>query len=211
MIEARHTLTGKLITGFYSGKRMEAAFRNIHLIGEKSDNGKPVLLIANHFCWWDGFIQYRLNKQYMQRKFHVMMLEDQLKKYAFLNGCGAYSVRKHSRDIINTLEYSAGLLQEANNMVLLFPQGKIESMHIPYIRFEKGLAFLLRLLDMDEFQFMFNINLVDYGSYKKPALNIYFKHYQYRDSRGIQQIEADFNHFYEACKTTQGKSLTFNR
>ncbi|MCD8193964.1 MAG: lysophospholipid acyltransferase family protein [Tannerellaceae bacterium] len=211
MIKAQHTRTGKLITGFYSGKRMEAAFRAIHLIGEQQDNGKPVLMIANHFCWWDGFIQYRLNKHYLHRKFHVMMLEDQLKKYPFLNGCGAYSVRRQSRDIINTLEYSAELLNDPGNMVLLFPQGKIESIHTPYIQFEKGLAFLLRLLDMNEFQFLFNVNLVDYGSYKKPALNIYFKHYQYRDARGMQQVETDFNHFYQACKTAQCKSLTFNR
>ncbi|MCC8094901.1 MAG: hypothetical protein LIP05_05840 [Tannerellaceae bacterium] len=112
MIKARHTYTGHLVASLYSGYKLDQAFQSVNLSVEPADNQLPVLLVANHFCWWDEFIQYRLNRQYYQRTFHVMMLEEQLKKYPVLNRCGAFSVQKNSRDILNSLNYSTEILQD---------------------------------------------------------------------------------------------------
>ncbi len=54
-----------------------------------------------------------------------MMLEEQLRKRMYLNKSGGYSVRKGSRSILKSLDYTAELLKEKKSLVLMFPQGKI--------------------------------------------------------------------------------------
>jgi len=202
MIKARHTYRGKLVCDFYSSYKLDSAFSSVNMIGDVTDNGLPVLIIANHFSWWDGFIQYRLNKIIFKKRFHVMMLEEQLEKYMILNKGGAFSIRRNSREIIDSLNYCTGLLKDNNNLVLLFPQGKIESIYTPYFSFENGLNYLLKHLE-NGIQLVFNVNLIDYFSQKKPSLNIYFKRFDFSTPIAVKQIEKEFNDYTSECKLSQ--------
>ncbi|HCO66686.1 MAG TPA: glycerol acyltransferase [Dysgonomonas sp.] len=204
MIKARHTYTGKLVCNFFSEYRLNGVFHSVNMYGDGGNKRLPVLMIANHFSWWDGFIQYRLNRKVFGKIFHVMMLEEQLSKNMILNKGGAFSIRKNSRDIIYTLNYCADLLEDKDNLVLIFPQGKIESIHTPYIQFEKGLDYLLKHLK-NEVQLVFNINLVDYFSQKKPSLNIYYKTYSLSSPFDLADIERDFNIYLDECKSLQNR------
>lgn len=202
MIEARHTFFGKLLANHYSGTRLDKAFHSVKIEGEADDDGSPVLMIANHFSWWDGFIQYRLNDLYFHRKLHVMMLEEQLRRFMVLNQCGVFSIRKNSRDIVKSLHYCSELLSVNSNMVLIFPQGKIESMHRGYLSFEKGLSYFLKP-GHSRFQLIFNVNLIDFFSEKKPSLTIYFKKFKEAEPAGVIGIEKSFNDFVTDCKFRQ--------
>ncbi|MCD7900171.1 MAG: lysophospholipid acyltransferase family protein [Bacteroides sp.] len=204
MIQARHTYTGTRVSNFFSGYMLDKAFRTITLSGIENDDHLPVLMIANHFSWWDGFIQYRLNKYLYKRKFHVMMLEEQLSRHMILNKAGAFSIRKQSRDIIESLQYCMELLNDKNNLVLIFPQGKIESIYTPYLYFEKGLNYLIQHIK-NNIQVIFNVNLIDYFSHKQPSLTIYFQKYNFLHSPDIRNIEKDFNDYFHQCKCLQGK------
>lgn len=202
MIKARHTLIGKLVSDMFSVYRLNQAFTPVRFIGSITDKGLPVLMIANHFSWWDGFIQYRLNKQTYQRKLHVLMLEEQLKKFMILNQCGCFSIRKNSRSMIESLCYSIDLLSDAGNMLLLFPQGEIQSLYTSPIKFESGLQYLLKHLQNDV-QWVFNVNLVDFFSEKKPSLNVYFKTYELKSTDSGKEIEIAYNEYAEACRNNQ--------
>lgn len=202
MIKARHTYMGWLVCCFYSGYKLNKAFRSVKIVGDETDNKLPVLMIANHFSWWDGFIQYRLNRKLFGRRFHVMMLEEQLQQNMILNKGGAFSIHKNSRRIIDSLNYSLEILGDHKNLLLLFPQGKIESMHTGRYRFEKGLSYLLKHLRND-IQIIFNVNLVDYFSEKTPSLNVYYKNYAPNRQLGLDQIEEDFNRYADECKQQQ--------
>lgn len=202
MIKANHTFTGQLISRLFTGYRLDKAFRNIHIVGDTLDDRLPVLMIANHFSWWDGFIQYRLNRHIYKRKLYVMMLEEQLSRHPILRQCGAFSIRKHSREIIESLNYCTKLLEDKNNLVLLFPQGKIESIYTSYFVFEKGLTYIFKHLP-NEVQLIFNVNLIDYFSEKKPSLYIYYKKCTLPPSLDIKYIEKDFNRFANTCKLIQ--------
>jgi len=205
MIKANHTYTGKLVCDLFSGYKLDKAFYSVNMIGDcLNEYNLPVLMIANHFSWWDGFIQYRLNKQIFKRKFHVMMLEEQLSKHMILNKGGAFSIRKNSKEIINSLNYCIELLKDKNNLVLLFPQGKIESLYTSHFIFENGLGYLLKHLQND-IELVFNVNLIDYYSEKKPSLNIYYKLYSYPQPADLKQVENDFNHYANECKLNQSK------
>ncbi|MCD8166736.1 MAG: lysophospholipid acyltransferase family protein [Bacteroides sp.] len=147
MIKANHTFLGKQVCSFYAGYKLEQAFRTIEIRGDQADLQLPVLILANHFSKWDGFIQYRINRILYRRKFHVMMLEEQLLKHPILRKGGAFSVRKNSRESLESLRYTLGLLRNRNNLVLLFPQGKIETLYTEPYRFQSGISYLLKRLE----------------------------------------------------------------
>jgi hypothetical protein len=104
-----------------------------------------------------------------------MMQEDQLEKHRFFNRNGRYPVRKNSRSIIESLAYTKELLRQPGNMVLLFPQGKIESAQKRDISFGKG---VLRVItESENVQVIFIVNIADYYSGPRPELFMYYTEY----------------------------------
>lgn len=202
MIQAQHTIWGEWIGRYYSGYKLEKAFRPIRLIGEYASAEGSILLIANHFSWWDGFIQYRLNRQVFQKKFYVMMQEQQLIHHKILCQGGAFSIRKGSREIMESLRYSAGLLEDTNNLLLLFPQGRIQSIHTAEFRFQKGMEYLLKHTS-GQVQLVFNVNLIDYFSEKRPSLSVYYRKYEPAGSFALPVLENAYNEYARECKQRQ--------
>lgn len=132
-----------------------------------------------------------------------MMLEEQLQKNRILNYTGGYSIKKNSRCIIETLAYTSDLLTNAKNLVLLFPQGKIESIYADNFTLESGLSRVLKHLKNDV-QLLFVANMVEYGSFAKPEVNIYLS--EYRGSlSNMQELQLSYRAFYEDCKANQIK------
>jgi len=126
-----------------------------------------------------------------------MMLDEQLRKNIFLNKAGGYSVKKGSRSIIETLGYTAELLRNKKNLVLMFPQGKIESMHNQTIRFEKGIEYVLKKVG-GKVQILFLVNLIDYFSNHRPGLYMYLREYNGTDFTS-ETLQKEFNRFHAEC------------
>lgn len=182
---------------WYGWTRIKLHFNKIRMIGEVEKKDLPVLLIANHFSWWDGFFISYFNKQKTGKRFNIMMEEKQLTENRFLNYGGVYSVRKNSRDLMESLHYTIELLNDSNNLVALFPQGKFESKYQYPLNFEKGLGWLLKKLP-SEVHFIFMANQVEYFNSAKPNLFMHFQEYNY-SGKTIEEIETDFNRFYKKC------------
>lgn len=183
---------------FYSVWKTKRNFREVNLIGNFDDNKLPILLISNHFSWWDGFWAVYLNEKLFHRAFHFMMLEEQLRKNMFLNKSGAYSVKKGSRSITETIDYTAELLSDKQNLVLLFPQGEIRSLHTPRVIFEKGIEHIIGKC-LNEIHILFLVNLVDYFSFDKPSLFMYFREFK-GEERSSRKLEDEYNLFYSECR-----------
>lgn len=177
---------------FYSTLRIRAAFREIRIEGEVTDRGLPVLVLANHFSWWDGFWIMQMNEKLFKRKFYFMMLEQQLRRLWVFNKTGGYSVRKGSRSIIESISYTITLLEDSDNMVLIFPQGRIESMHRNDFVFEKG---AIRIADQaKKVQILFVVNLVEYFSHSRPTLFMFLAEYNNENPGGIEKAYNEFWH-----------------
>ncbi|MBN2745796.1 MAG: lysophospholipid acyltransferase family protein [Bacteroidales bacterium] len=172
---------------------MRRHFHKINLIGEFNDKKKPVLLIANHVSWWDGFWLMYFNLKVLKRKFHFMMLEDQLRKHWFFNYSGGFSVKKNSRSIVESLQYTREILNNPENMVFMFPQGKIHSIYEQKIDFEKGIERVIAGKEND-IQIVMICNLVDYFSQPKPELSIFFKE-NGRDN-SAKNLQSEYQSFY---------------
>ena len=158
-------------------------------------------MIGNHFSWWDGFIAYRLNDLFLHKKFHVMMLEEQLTPRMFLNKAGAFSIKRGSRSVIESLRYASSLLHEPENLVVVYPQGTITSLHSRPVKFEKGTE---RILDgaSKRLMILFYVALPDWFSEKKPGLTVRVTEYPSTD-RSASSLEEAYNRFFNECISKQ--------
>ncbi len=138
---------------------------------EAPDPGKAILLIGNHISWWDGFWPIELNRRLWKREYYVMMLEDQLAPRPLMRRGGAFSIRPGHRSVVQTLRYAAGLLASPQNLVLVYPQGKIHSQYDRNFTFEPGVRKLIEITNAP-FQVLFFAALLDYGAHPKPTLTM---------------------------------------
>jgi 1-acyl-sn-glycerol-3-phosphate acyltransferase len=203
IIKAKHN---PVLYGFfklYSRFIIKKHFNHAQIIGEFKDKNLPILLISNHISWWDGFWALYLNLLLFKRKFHFMMLEDQLRKHWYFNYAGGFSVKKKSRSVIESLLYAGELLNDNKNIVLIFPQGAIYSQYNRFIRFEKGIDKILSNLNC-AIQIIMLVNLTDYFSNKKPVLYNYIKEYE-DGQNNILELEKQYQTFYLHCLELQSK------
>lgn len=206
ILKATHN---RFLYGFfrlYTKLRIGLAFREVVIEGDVSDKGIPVLILANHFSWWDGFWVMYMNMKLFRRKFFFMMLEEQLRQHMFFNKTGGYSVRKGSKSIIESIQYTIDLLKERDNMVLLFPQGRIGSKYVNSISFEKGISRVIAEVE-GKAQVLFEVNLVEYFSHSRPTLYIYLG--EYTGSVKSEDIGKAYNGFYgSTLKTHTERSVS---
>jgi len=174
MIKARHATWARFIFEPY----LNHIFRkHFHLLqwpeSFPEENGtRSILLVANHFSWWDGFFWYKANQILFKKKFHIMMLEDQLERFWFFRYLGAFSVRKNSRYALKSLEYAAELLEDPENLVVIFPQGSI---HVPWakeVHTGKGAERLWKRAHTHSRLFYGNV-LTHYGANPKPTATFF--------------------------------------
>ncbi len=174
MIKAAHNRLYETFLGAYLHVHMRFAFSRIRINADYSDHGGSLLLIGNHFSWWDGFIARHVNNKLLQKKLHLMMDEDQLAKRKFLSKLGAFSIRRASRSAIESLDYASEILQDPHNLLVLYPQGRFQSLHQQPLSFEKGWFRIIKKAP-HHMQIVFMAVLVDYFASPRPSLTIYLQ------------------------------------
>lgn len=197
VLKARHHFFIYPFFKWYAGWIIQRHFGRVELKKEFDDRDLPVLLLANHMSWWDGFFAMQLNVKVLRRKFHFMMLEEQLKKFSFFNKTGGYSIRKKSRETLESINYTAELLRKRENVVLLFPQGNLESIYKTSFQFESGIGRIVEKARC-KIHILFMANLINYFSRRKPSLYIYVVEYK-SNKLDIKSIQDAYNLFYNQC------------
>jgi hypothetical protein len=114
-----------------------------------------------------------------------------LEKRMFLNKTGAYSIRKGHRSAVESIRYTAEILQDPGHLAVLFPQGSIHSIYDLPISFEKGWYKLFQYLERP-IQVLFFATLFDYFSNRRPELHLYLYDYDYQ-GKSIDNMEMEFN------------------
>ncbi|HZL09283.1 MAG TPA: lysophospholipid acyltransferase family protein [Prolixibacteraceae bacterium] len=176
-------------------------FREISVITDDVfPEGQSVLLLQNHFSLYDGYWSMYLCNKIFRRRFHVMMLEEELSKRMFLTRCGVFSVRKNSRDLIESIGYANELLQETGNVVTIYPSGEIISHHLQNFAFQRG---FVRIAGNPQNHSIIALAvvLVDHFSLARPEIRIYLKNYS--GERTAETIEKAYHSFYQSCISKQ--------
>ncbi len=198
MIRARYIRRYVKFISWYLLLRIRIHFKSVHIQGELEGNDAPLLVIANHFSFWDGFIIQYLNLKRFRKKFYFMMLEEQLKKRMFLNKCGGFSISKNPKELIESINHAATLLKDSNNMVLIFPQGHIETKYRFPFHFEKGVEAILKR-SSGSARILFIANMIEYYSQARPSLFIHYEQPKLGKQPNREIIETAYNDFFARC------------
>ena len=119
----------------------------------------------------------------------------------FFNRCGAFSVKRNSREVIDSLRYTSSVLDNPQNLVTIYPSGDIFSQHKQIIKFKKGIDRILSQSKM--VSIVLAVVLIDYFSMARPKINIYLKNYS--GEQTAKAIENVYNSFYQSCILKQTK------
>lgn len=175
----------------YTKYKIRKGFLSVSIEGEFTDKNKAIMLIGNHISWWDGFWAMYINLRLFKRRFHFMMREDQLLKHHFFNLTGGFSISSRPRNIIESINYSSTILDNKENILLIYPQGEINSIYQSNFQFKRGIEKIIKDKDI---QLVFSANLIDYFSHPKPSLFIYIQ--DYKGDFTHKSIEEEYNKFY---------------
>lgn len=170
MIKANHKKWAELIFDFYLDKLLKKHFNKLILIGvlPSIDNNKSLMILPNHFSWWDGFFIYKVIKNFTDKKFHILMLEEQLRKYWFFQKLGAYSINQNNpKSMVETLNYTIELLKKKSNLTVIYPQGVIQPQEERNIKFNKGVNYICEKSSV-EFQILPIAFRIFYSNQKLP-------------------------------------------
>lgn len=176
MIKAKHKKTSILLFDFYINKILKKDFLEFNVVNEYPDipDDAGLLVTPNHFSWWDGFFIDYVMKKYDTRKIHLMMLEEQLKKYWFFNNVGAFSINpNNSKSIYHSFVYSKEVLKNPDNYLVIFPQGEIEQYDKEEYTIRKGIKNLIE--GFKEKSFVLPITFkINFENERKPSVYLRF-------------------------------------
>lgn len=195
----------KIIYSFFSwliSRLIRSDFQKFDFNNVSFDQNRAILILSNHLSWWDGFWIFQINRIHFKKRFHVMITEENYEKVWFLKYLGGFSVKKNSRSVIQTLEYAGRLLDDPQNLVLIFPQGKLYSGHTDQIQFQKGLMSMINI-SSKKFQYIFSSIFVDYFEHRKASVTCYLEGWEGAEFTSLQLIKSAYNKHYEASRQQQ--------
>jgi 1-acyl-sn-glycerol-3-phosphate acyltransferase len=202
LIEAKQNRFFLAFFSWYSRLLMKWHFRTVRIEGELEERDASFLVVSNHFSWWDGFFVLYLNQKRFGKNLYVMMLEEQLRKRMFLNKCGAFSVANRPKELMKSVDHAASLLEDKSNLVLMFPQGRIETSYRYPFAFERGVEEVLQRTRA-RVRVVFVAIMIDYFSSPRPGLFLYFQQPDLGERPSTDRIEAAYNAFFADCVARQ--------
>ena len=146
----------------------------IHNIELKSDCS--YLLLCNHLSFWDGFwaayLSYKaINKKAPTRAFFAMIVKKQLKKNLWMRYFGCFSIAPFSNTAFESIDYASEILNTPGNILLVYPQGNLESNYVRHIELKDGIKSILTKTK-GKCQIIWSSNLIEYFESLKPS--VYF-------------------------------------
>lgn len=159
--------------------RLKRTFDSINIQSNYSYSDKPVLLIANHTSWWDGWFAFYISYFELRKKFYFMMLERELNKRKILFKIGGFAVSADKSKAISSLRYVSSLLKVRNNLVLIYPQGKLHSQLTSKFSFQKGVDLLTdNMLSEHEYDIVMMYSVIEHFQNPKPSVYIYIQKFE---------------------------------
>jgi 1-acyl-sn-glycerol-3-phosphate acyltransferase len=202
MIPARRVTLFSNWFARYMRFRMRSYFNRLVVTPFEPKEGHSVLLLCNHFSWWDGLWGNYLAYWHLNRKLYIMMQEDHLQKRMLLNLFGGFSINRSSREMIKSLQYAAGLLNDSQNLVVVFPQGSLISNHTTEIAVERGIELLIKNIK-GPCQIVYSCALIDYFESLKPSVFFHLFDCGVAGEITFQELTDKINTFHQQALKNQ--------
>ncbi len=183
--------------------RMLRTFRKLTLYNQvELKPNHSVLLLCNHFSWWDGFFAAYLGHFIFHKKMFTMIQEENLQQQMWLRRLGSFSISRTSRDMFKSMQYAALQLNNPENLVNVFPQGSLESNHSTEIKVEKGISYLVKNIK-GNCQIIFCTVLIDYFESFKPTAYFHLLDCGTNHDFNLERLTKQINDFH--CKTLENQ------
>lgn len=130
---------------------MRRRVRAVRLAGLPADlpPRSPLLLVANHVSWWDGFVLREVHRRLRpDAPLHTVMLAAELERRPFFRRLGAVGIDPASpASVARALrELEARLRERPEGVVAYFPQGRIWPSYRRPLGFRRGVELFARRL-----------------------------------------------------------------
>lgn len=198
MLKARHHWFYVKFFNWFLHHKMQKHFHEIVIKGTLENKNIPSLMIGNHISWWDGFIAQYLNLKFLNKKIYIMMLEEELQKRRFFCRAGAFSIGKKKTSVIESLDYAASTIHHTENILLMYPQGLIQSQHQHDIQFHSGITRILQSASYP-LQMCYYVAFTDYFSNPKPSLFLYVTQEIFNHAASAKDLEIQYQLFLTNC------------
>lgn len=205
MIKAKQNIFVYLFFKFYTKIKIHNNFKQVVINGNVDITDSSVLLLSNHISWWDGFWAFYLNMKILGKKFYFMMDEKELAKRQLFSYMGGFSIANNKRSMFQSIQYTSQLLQRKENLVLVYPQGKLHSVYDDNFSFKKGIEHILLPAD-DKVKIILLVQLIDYYQYPKPTVFLYYEEADMAVSKR-KNYEEQYSLFFAKC-VKQHRQLT---
>lgn len=134
-------MAARLLAG-YARRLARRSFAGVWLGGTRPGPDAPILFLANHTNWWDGFLGVLVNA-HLQLHFHVLMEAQNLDRYWFFRPAGALPMHRTSASAAYAdLSAARRHLGRPGTGLWIFPQGQRRPATAPIRGTETGAAHL---------------------------------------------------------------------
>jgi len=142
MIRAnRHRWAAPLLDA-YNRSLLKKSFARMRVQGLSalSRAPRPLILAANHSCWWDGCVDLFLSRSLLRWPTYLMMGETELAKHAIFSSIGIFSVPdRPGVTPAASLRYIARELRDRQGVLWIYPQGVMLPPRAPLVLFDGAL------------------------------------------------------------------------
>jgi 1-acyl-sn-glycerol-3-phosphate acyltransferase len=102
---------------------------------------RPVIIAANHTCWWDAFLMVLLDEA-LDTESYCLMDRENLDRLGFFAWIGAVPLdRDDPKQCVRDLEESVRLLDRPKRVLWIFPQGEQRPFHLRPLNLQSGVAY----------------------------------------------------------------------
>ena len=123
---------------------MSRHIAGVHITGlpKPHELTRPLILVANHVSWWDGFLLRRIQRYLRPHApMHTVMLERELSKWPILRLLGGIGIDPdHPTSVVQSIRVLEERLERRrDSVVLYFPQGMIWPSQKRPLAFHRGI------------------------------------------------------------------------
>ncbi|WP_017260315.1 lysophospholipid acyltransferase family protein [Pedobacter arcticus] len=135
------------------------------------------LLLCNHFSFWDGFlaaylVKHSINKAQRVNVINFMSVKKQMQMNPWLRYTGSFSVSPGKTSSGKSVAYASEKLNTPGNVLVLYPQGNLESCHVREIAMKDGINALIPQIK-GNCQIIWSSNLLEYFEGLKPSIDFH--------------------------------------
>ncbi len=145
---SRRNSTALRLARPYVRRRLRRAFDGVFVEGadavRTSAAREPLLIAANHVCWWDALTILALDAS-LDTRSHCLMDAENLARLPFFGWVGAVPLDRSSpRASMRDLQQALELVARPSDALWIFPQGRQRPAHLRPLELSPGVAWLAR-------------------------------------------------------------------